>query len=220
MKQIEGIIREGIQPVKAQLKGVAGLPEMFEQCFLSTIQTTARWQEDGSVFVITGDIPAMWLRDSSAQVAHYIRFSKHEEVRRLIRGLLKQQARQILLDPYANAFNQTPSDRDNGDRPRPLPWVWEQKYEIDSLCYPMWLAAHYYEKAGDMAWLDDDFHRAMQTVVDVFETEQRHDARSPYFFLRKDCPPQDTISHFGHGAPTAYTGMTWSGFRPSDDACV
>ena len=84
----------------------------------------------------------------------------------------------------------------------------------------MWLAAHYYEKSGDMAWLDEDFHRAMRRVVDVFETEQRHDARSPYYFLRRNCPPQDTLSHFGHGAPTAYTGMTWSGFRPSDDACV
>lgn len=71
-----------------------------------------------------------------------------------------------------------------------------------------------------MDWLDDGFHRAMENIVTVFETEQYHDSRSRYFFLRKDCPAQDTLSHHGHGAPTAYTGMTWSGFRPSDDACV
>lgn len=218
--QFVDTLRAKLGAIKQQLAAVPGLPEMFEQCFLNTVETTVKVHEDGNVFVITGDIPAMWLRDSSAQVMHYLRFHKEPQVQQLVEGLLKQQVACILHDPYANAFNEYPLDQDNGDRPRVSPLVWEQKYEIDSLCYPIWLAAHWYERSGRMDWLDADFHRAMEEIVTLFEREQRHDSQSRYFFLRKDCPAQDTLSHAGHGAPTAYTGMTWSGFRPSDDACV
>lgn len=220
MQDLASRLQQRLTPIKAQLKVIPGLQEMFETCYLNTITTTVHPQDNGGVYVITGDIPAMWLRDSTAQVMHYLRFHEEEGVPAMVEGLLKQQAACINHDPYANAFNEKPLDQDNGDRPRPSPLVWEQKYEIDSLCYPIWLAKHWFRLTGRLDWLDEAFHQAMVSIVTVFETEQRHDSQSRYFFLRKNCPAQDTLSHAGHGAPTAYTGMTWSGFRPSDDACV
>ena len=56
-------------------------------------------------------------------------------------------------------------------------------------------------------------------IVQTFRVEQDHSA-SPYHFRRYHCRPSDTLSHEGQGAPVAVTGMTWSGFRPSDDACI
>ena len=97
--------------------------------------------------------------------------------------------------------------------------MWERKYEIDSLCYPVLLAWKYREKNPGAPILDEEFHSALQSIVEVFSREQNH-AGSPYWFVRRGCPPQDTLSHGGRGAPVAHTGMTWSGFRPSDDACT
>lgn len=136
------VLRGRLAPIKQMLQAVPGLADMFEQCYLNTISTTVRPQPYGGVYVITGDIPAMWLRDSTAQVMHYLRFHDAPGMHALVEGLLKQQAACINHDAYANAFNEKPLDQDNGDRPRPSPLVWEQKYEIDSLCYPIWLAKH------------------------------------------------------------------------------
>ena len=83
------------------------LKEMFRRCFVSTAATTARFLPEGRAYVITGDIEAMWLRDSSAQVAHYLPYLKRSPMlRELVRGLLIQQMDFICIDPYANAFNQ------------------------------------------------------------------------------------------------------------------
>lgn len=213
-------IRQRLEALRPELAPIGGLYDMFEGCFLNTLETTVRSREKGDTFVITGDIEAMWLRDSTAQVLHYIRFCDDEAVAALVEGLIARQAACILIDPYANAFNA----EDNGrmwtrDEPAHSGWVWERKYETDSLCYPLLLAHRYYEKTGSRAFLTETFHRALETIVDVLTREQHHE-KSPYWFRRKDCPPQDTLSNDGHGAPVDYTGMTWSGFRPSDDACV
>jgi len=197
---------------------VPGLWDIFRRCFLNTIETTVQ-QEEGDTFVITGDIHAMWLRDSTAQVLHYLRFADDEAVAKMIEGLIARQAECILRDPYANAFNREPSDfKPYSDQPRANDWVWERKYEIDSLCYPIWLAGKYIAQTGSDAFLTERFAKALETVVSVFETEQHHES-SPYWFVRTDCPPSDTLTHSGRGEPVGYTGMTWSGFRPSDDAC-
>lgn len=200
------------------------LAEMYSRCFESTWETTLK-RSDGTVFLITGDIPAMWLRDSSAQVYHYLPFAaRMEEVAQVIGQLLKRQFQCICLDPYANAFNQEPNDNcyhrdDTNFAPGARPWVWERKYEIDSLCYPIRLAHGYWKTTGLTAWCDDTFLAAAEKILTVWETEQHHGERSDYYFNREDCPPSDTLPLNGRGNPVGYTGMTWSGFRPSDDAC-
>lgn len=214
--------REAIEAKIGAVKEIMekyGYGSMFEKCFLNTVETTLLAEDDGTAFVITGDIPAMWLRDSTLQVMHYMRFTDDESVRALLRGLIEKQAQMINLDPYANSYNHG----DTGahwtvDQPEPSGWVWEEKYEIDSLCFPVMLADAYAQKHGKDELLTESFKQALYNIVNVFETEQHHES-SPYWFVRENCPPSDTLSHGGKGAPVGYTGMTWSGFRPSDDAC-
>ena len=139
-------IRRRIEPLKEALSPVKGLYDMFQRCYLNTLETTVRALSEGDTFVITGDIDAMWLRDSTAQVLHYIRFSDEPEVARLIEGLLARQAKCMLIDPYANAFNVEPvGPADKSDLPATDPYVFERKWEIDSLCYPLMLAWRYYD---------------------------------------------------------------------------
>ena len=213
------VVRGRIAGIEEKLGGVPGLRKVFHDCFLNTLETTVQAQT-GDTFVITGDIHAMWLRDSTAQVLHYLRFADAEPVAELVEGLIARQAKCVLIDPYANAYNREPSDfKPFDDRPRASDWVWERKYEIDSLCYPVWLAWRFHEKTGRTGFLTEQFAEMLRTIVDVFRTEQDH-SQSDYRFERTNCPPSDTLSHEGRGEPVAVTGMTWSGFRPSDDACM
>ena len=167
-------------------------PRWPSPAFSSTVQTTMERLPDGAAFVITGDIPAMWLRDSSAQVKNYLPFAAEDEtVRDLLRGVIATQAKDVLLDAYANAFNREA----NGlcykvDKTERNPAVWERKYEVDSLCAPILLAESYEKAAGDTAIYTADFHRMLRRIAEVFRLEQRHE-RSTYSFEREDCPEQD-----------------------------
>lgn len=211
-------IRSKISPLQTTLEAYPGLWEIFQHCFMNTIETTVQ-QEPGDTFVITGDIHAMWLRDSTAQVLHYLRFADDDGVAEMIEGLIARQAECVLRDAYANAFNREPSDyKPFNDMPRASDWVWERKYEIDSLCYPLWLAEKYLNRTGRTGFLTERFSKALHRIVEVLRCEQNH-AESDYRFVRTNCPPSDTLTHDGKGEPVAHTGMTWSGFRPSDDAC-
>lgn len=196
------------------------LAQMFRQCFMSTFDTTVQRNSDGSYFVITGDIPAMWLRDSSAQVNHYVRFAREcRQAYDLILGLLSRQIKCIQIDAYANAFNREANGAGHQqDRTQQSPHIWERKYEIDSLCYPIRLAYLFWKHANTTEHFNSDFHSVMNVILDLWITEQNHEA-SPYYFERFDCPKSDTLPCDGKGSPVRYTGMTWSGFRPSDDAC-
>ena len=213
------VIAKEIDKLQDVLSTYPGLWEMFRRCFLNTIETTVQ-QTEGDTFVITGDIPAMWLRDSTAQVMHYLRFADHAPVADMVEGLLSRQADCILRDPYANSFNrqEISGSPHNRDLPKVSGWVWERKYEIDSLCYPLWLAEKFYNKTGRTGFLNEKFAETLRSILHVFRTEQNRET-SPYYFIRTDCPPSDTLTHDGRGEPVAVTGMTWSGFRPSDDAC-
>ena len=197
------------------------IAEMFETCIKNTLHTTIYRWDDGTAYVITGDIPAMWLRDSAAQIRPYlIPASEDEELAGLIRGLVERQFRFILLDPYANAFNEAPNGRGHqNDATEMNPWIWERKYEIDSLCYPIQLSYLLWKNTGSTSQFNDTFRKAVRRILDVWRTEQRHEEASGYRFQRFGCPPSDTLPREGKGALTGYTGMTWSGFRPSDDAC-
>ena len=198
------------------------LSAMYEKCYLSTIETCMERLDDGTVFLCTGDIPAMWLRDSTAQVSHYIPAAVNdEETAEIIKGVIARQRDYLKQDPYANGFKKEPDDRQIfNDIPANIPIVWERKYEIDSLCYPIRLTYLYYKATGDKSVLGSDFIESAKITVNLWKTEQHHFEKSPYRFTRKDCPEQDTIHNNGMGNEVSYTGMTWSGFRPSDDACV
>jgi meiotically up-regulated gene 157 (Mug157) protein len=199
----------------------AEVARRFEQCFADTLRRTVQHLPDGTAFVVTGDIPAMWLRDSSAQLTPYLHVAaEHPELADLLVAVNRRQLAYVVRDPYANAFNAGPTGGGHSaDRTASSPWVWERKYEIDSLCAPLHLAADIRRATGRTDHLDDAYRAAARTTLALWRTEQDHETRSPYRFERDDCPPSDTLVRDGRGAPTAPTGMSWSGFRPSDDAC-
>lgn len=197
------------------------LASLFRNCFPNTLDTTATMEEDGTTFILTGDIPAMWLRDSSAQMHQYLPYAKEDKVlQRFFEGLIRRQVRYILIDPYANAFNRNP---DNAGFPDDLtaqnPWVWERKYEVDSLCSPVCLAWEYWKATDSTAAFDKTFAAALHDIVRVWKKEQWHDTQSTYTFERPGAVQSDSLPFRGKGRPVNFTGMTWSGFRPSDDAC-
>lgn len=193
----------------------------FKGCFLNTIETTVTELEDGSYFVITGDIPAMWLRDSAAQVKPYIRYANEDEdLRKILKSIIEKHAFYVCLDPYSNAFNAKPnpdSAKDETDFYHEL--IWERKYEVDSLCAPLYLSYEYYQTTLDSSIFTEQFHEMLKVICETFKKEQNHFTNSTYFFNRKNCPVIDTLSNDGKGEDVSYTGMTWSGFRPSDDRC-
>ena len=198
------------------------LAPFFKNCFLNTIETTVAKLDDGGYFVITGDIPAMWLRDSASQLSHYIRFANEDEdLKEIIRSVIAKHAYYINIDPYANAFNAVPnskSHKDETDFYHDL--IWERKYEVDSLCASIYLAYQYYMQTLDASIFTEEFHDMLEVIIAVFKLEQNHFQESRYFFNRTDCPETDTLPNGGKGNEVAFTGMTWSGFRPSDDRCV
>ncbi len=200
------------------------LAKLYRNCYPNTIETTMTLHEDGTVFMCTGDIPAMWLRDATPQVSHYcaIAGDSKDELPALLKGVIMQQFKYILIDPYANGFNEFPNGHGHDeDLPKNDPWVWERKYEIDSLCYPLRLMDLYIKATGDRTLLDGTFREVCETIIRLWQTEQHHMEKSPYrFFRTTECAYTDTIHNNGMGAPVVYTGMTWSGFRPSDDGCT
>ncbi len=195
------------------------LAPLAKQCFLNTIETTVKTLEDGSCFVITGDIPAMWLRDSAAQVRPYVKYAKEDtSLQKILEGVILKQAEFVCLDPYANAFNESANKAGHKDETKLNDHVWERKYEVDSLCAPLYLAYEYWKTAGKTDFFHDTIKEMIKTVISVFITEQDH-SKSPYFFRRYNCVKSDTLPGRGLGRPVNVTGMTWSGFRPSDDCC-
>jgi meiotically up-regulated gene 157 (Mug157) protein len=196
---------------------------IFEGCFRNSLDTSVTLEPDGTTFVATGDIPAMWLRDSAAQVRPYIHLAaKDEAINAMLKGLIRRTARYVNLDPYANAFNDAPNGNGHqSDQTAMTPWTWERKWELDSLCYPILLLRDWWEATGDASVFDDEVHRMLRSIVDTMRTEQRHAVRSTYRFWRTEhVYPNDNLADGGRGAPVGDTGMVWVGFRPSDDACT
>jgi uncharacterized protein len=214
-------MRTVIISVALELPQYAQLPKLFADTLMNTYSTTLKPQPDGSVFVITGDIPAMWLRDSAAQVRPYLKLARTDpHFADLIAGVVQRQVGYVLIDPYANAFNESANGRcHNKDKTVMGDWVWERKYELDSLCAPLKLAHDLWKETGRTAHLDGEFIKAAELIVETIQREQNHDA-SDYSFERFDCPASDTLTNIGRGNPVGVTGMSWSGFRPSDDACT
>jgi meiotically up-regulated gene 157 (Mug157) protein len=220
--QMSPSVSELVKAVSQALQAYPGIVQVFTQCFPNTLTTTTELLDDETSFVFTGDIRAMWLRDSSAQVNPYIPLAPADPLlQRLLRGLIRRQARYILIDPYANAFKAAPDAIfPFHDHPTPNPWVWERKFELDSLCYPIRLCYRYWRATQDTSIFDGDFRQMLSTILQTMRTEQHHSQCSTYTFQRDDpVSPYDTLAYDGLGTPVNDTGMIWSGFRPSDDAC-
>lgn len=213
-----------IQQVKSQIAN-PDLARLFENCYPNTLDTTvSHLAENGQddTFIITGDIPAMWLRDSSAQVSPYVRLAKDDaQLRSLFRGLLRRQSRCILQDPYANAFYADPTCRGEwkNDDTDMQPGVHERKWELDSLCYPIRIAYAYWKASGDVTAFDDQWHSAAKLIVSTMRVQQRFDFPGPYKFGRKSSFFYDNSPNYGLGSPTRKVGLIHSAFRPSDDCC-
>ena len=191
-----------LEKVRETFKDEPKIAEMFERCYTNTLDTTVKRMEDGSTYVITGDIPAMWLRDSVAQLRPYLILAKEdEEIRDIIAGLVKRQFFCINIDPYANAFNEEANgncwEKDETDMG---PWIWERKYEIDSLCYPVQLAYLLWKNTGMTKQFDEEFKKGVEKILHVFETEMYHEEKSPYHFVRRNTFYTDTLSRDGKGA--------------------
>lgn len=197
-------------------------PERFRRVdgAVQTLFTrTIQKMEDGLPFIITGDIPAMWLRDSTWQLKPLL-VSKNPEVIELLVDVSRTQVKLFLEDPFANAFNSSPNGNCwHKDFPDQSPWVFERKFELDSWASILYFARKLYANHGRSEHLDKDFRKAVKVMLSLAKSEQHHDPES-YIFHRNNKIPHDSLSHAGRGAPTAFTGMIFSGFRPSDDACT
>ncbi len=163
-------VQKLIGSVRERLGERVKAAEIFERCYADTLKTTVKEMEDGTVYVITGDIPAMWLRDSSAQLHPYLAMAGEcGEIRRIITGLVKRQMKYIGIDPYANAFNEEPNGRCwSEDETKENPWVWERKFEVDSLCYPVWLAWQLWKSCGCTVQFDEEFKKGVEIIFRIF----------------------------------------------------
>lgn len=216
--------------VEAEIKRITSMLKnpklawMFANCFPNTLETTVHYRTDSvgnpDTFVYTGDIHAMWLRDSGAQVWPYVQFaSRDPELKKMLEGVVRRQFKCLVIDPYANAFNDGPKGGEwMSDKTDMKPELHERKWEIDSPCYVIRLAYRYWQETGDSSVFDETWLQAMTNVLRTFREQQRKDGNGPYRFLRRTERALDTLNNNGLGAPVNPVGLIVSSFRPSDDA--
>ena len=215
-------VEKKIKEIKSMLKNPY-LAWMFENCFPNTLDTTVHFRKTTGkpdTFVYTGDIHAMWLRDSGAQVWPYVQLCNNDpKLREMLEGVIRRQFLCINIDPYANAFNDGPVGGEwQSDMTDMKKELHERKWEIDSLCYPIRLAYHYWKVTGDASIFDEVWTEAIANVLQTFKEQQRKEGFGPYYFLRVTDRQLDTKCCIGRGNPTKACGLIASAFRPSDDA--
>jgi meiotically up-regulated gene 157 (Mug157) protein len=221
-----GVVEEYIASIARRIRDKE-LATLFATCFPNTLDTTVHTGTfDGKpdTVVLTGDIAAMWLRDSSAQVWPYLPLARRDErLRTLVEGVIRRQTRCLLIDTYANAFmmdlNAPPLEWSRKDKTTMKQGVAERKYELDSLCYPIRLAHGYWKSTGDTRPFDSAWKQAMYLVLETMQIEQQKSGPGPYHFEREAFAPTDTLVN-GLGNPSKPIGLIASAFRPSDDACI
>ena len=223
---VSEVVEKKVAEVASQLTDPK-LAWMFVNCFPNTLDTTVHFDKDGNegrgdTFIYTGDIAAMWLRDSGAQVWPYLPYvSEDENLRKMIAGTILRQFKLICVDPYANAFNDGPTGagaRSDVTGKKISPEVFERKWEIDSHCYPIRLAYNYWKTTGDASVFGPEWLQAIKLTLKTFKEQQRKDGFGPYYFLRVTDRQLDTKCCIGRGNPTKACGLIASAFRPSDDA--
>jgi hypothetical protein len=217
-------VEETIKEIESYL-GDSELAWLFGNCFPNTLDTTVNFSVKNNrpdTFVITGDINAMWLRDSTAQVWPYITLTAADPgLRDLIAGVINRQVKCIHIDPYANAFNDGPGQSEwMSDLTEMKPELHERKWEIDSLCYPVRLAHGYWKTTGDTSVFDESWSSAMRLIIKTFRQQQRKEDQGPYRFQRVTGWQTDTVAGGGYGNPVNPVGLIVSIFRPSDDATI
>ena len=191
------------------------LAALFTNCFPNTLDTAVEpgvFEGKPDTVVLTGDIPAMWLRDSSAQVWPYLSLARQDNrLRELLEGVIRRQTRCLLIDPYANSFmadlNAPPLRSSQADQTQMKPGVGERKYELDSLCFPIRLAYGYWKKTGDIRPFDSSWKQAMKVVLETMQVEQQKLGPGPYGFQRQALNPTDTLVN-GLGNPLNPVGLS------------
>ena len=194
---------------------------MFSNCFPNTLDTTVHPNGEYDTFVYTGDIHAMWLRDSGAQVWPYLQLINDDpQLRKMIAGVIIRQFKCICIDPYANAFYKEEDKVGEwaSDYTDMKPGVHERKWEIDSHCYPVRLAYEYWKISGDSSIFSDLWIQTVEAMLNTFHEQQRKEGIGPYRFMRNTTRAFDTLSNDGYGTPVNPVGLIVSSFRPSDDA--
>jgi meiotically up-regulated gene 157 (Mug157) protein len=218
-----------VEKIITQVQSTIGNKElawMFGNCFPNTLDTTVDFEMINGrpdTYVITGDIDAMWLRDSSAQVYPYLSLLPQDpQLQQLIAGVINRQTRCILLDPYANAFykDATKVSEWKSDLTDMKPGVHERKWEVDSLCYPIRLAHGYWKVSKDTSPFDETWQESIAKIVQTFHEQQRKHDKGPYHFQRRTETQTDTVAGRGYGNPGKPVGLIHSTFRPSDDATI
>jgi len=218
-------IESQINLVQGQLTN-AKLRWMFANCFPNTLDTTVHFREDENgnpdTFVYTGDIHAMWLRDSGAQVWPYVQFvNQDDHLKSMVKGVILRQFKSIGIDPYANAFNDGPTGGEwQSDNTKMNLNDHERKWEIDSQCYPIRLAYEYWKVSGDASVFGQEWNTAITLILQTLKEQQRKESLGPYRFLRRTDRQYDTKGCDGYGNPVNPCGLIVSSFRPSDDATV
>jgi len=219
---VSDAVEAKIREVQKLLSGNPRLAWMFANCFPNTLESTVHYRVlDGEddTFVYTGDIPAMWLRDSGAQVWPYVQLAANDpKLKKMLRGVILRQFKCINIDRYANAFNDGPTGAGwQSDATKMQKDVFERKYEIDSLCYPVRLAYWYWLVTGDASIFGEVWLQAAENIVKTFREQQRKENLGPYRFFRMTDRTYDTVGWNGYGAPVKPVGLIASVFRPSDD---
>ena len=231
------------------------LARLFENAFPNTLDTTVRWHIDGrqkksraktyadgawegpQSFIVTGDINAEWLRDSTNQLAQYQALApKDEKLRLLILGAINTQAEYVIASPYCNAFQPPPPSKlsatmngqDDIVHPAYEPnLVFECKYELDSLAHFLALGNRFYDNTKSTAFITNRWLLALKTMMAVLEEQSKSTfnattgafEQNEYRFSRKTSAGTETLNLGGIGNPlNSGTGLVRSAFRPSDDA--
>lgn len=219
------------------------LSKIFNCSYPNTLDTTVQYnystnQSNIDTFIITGDIDAMWLRDSTWQVNGYLQFinktnnntneTDYKHLYNMLYGLHNRQLNSVLIDPYANSFNPNSTTNNtphaNDIRiPAMNPSIFEGKYELDSLICVLYYTYQLFELTNDISLLSNKYQKVVNIIYDVLKYQQQSTSNINntdelyYFFQRQTKVPTDTLLH-GIGPPGLYTGMIRSAFRPSDDA--